>query len=732
MATGRYLGMQLLDIHLLGDFSITLGDQLLSDLNSPRVQSLLAYLLLHRQAPQPRRLISFLFWPDSDETQARTNLRKLIYDLKHTLPDAERYLNLDGSEIQWYPQGPYTLDVAEFENILSKGHSISDLKLAIDLYRGDLLPNFYDDWILTERQRLQEMLLDSLNKLISMFEEKRDFKSAINYTHRLLHHLPLQEEVYRRLMILYNLNGDRAGVLRTFHACSTNLKRELDIDPSELTRKTFERLINSEQTTPTSLTGESKLVGRNSEWGQMVSTWHTALADHPRWLILSGDDGVGKTRLAEEILQWISRQGIATASAQCYPTGRDLSYATVRDLLHTRPLPPLNKIWLTEIARLLPEILVDHPNVKPPGPLNQTWQRHSFFEALARYLLSDQPLLVRIEDLQWCDRETLTWLSYLMNYDPKAHWLLVGTLDKQELNSESILPPMIENMQEKGYLTEIHLDPLSETETQQLVANISQGRFDPNLSTYLFQKSSGNPLYALESLRSNGSGGNFSPNEPPQHSFRTAIKSRLGKLSLAARELTSLAAAVGRPFTVTELAQASETNEKELLQALDELWQQKIFQEHETESYRFSHTKIGEIVYEGLDPSSRADIHRKIAEALESSIQGNLDMVSGEIAYHFEQAGLVDRASLYYVQAGDAAKQVYANEAAINYYQHAITLLPKDQQIPVLLKLGEVWQLMGDRNQAEAIFRQGLQLAREKGDAKAEALCVAALEKMKP
>jgi predicted ATPase len=133
-----------------------------------------------------------------------------------------------------------------------------------------------------------------------------------------------------------------------------------------------------------------------------------------------------------------------------------------------------------------------------------------------------------------------------------------------------------------------------------------------------------------------------------------------------------------------------------------------------------------------LDPSSRADIHRKIAEALESSIQGNLDMVSGEIAYHFEQAGLVDRASLYYVQAGDAAKQVYANEAAINYYQHAITLLPKDQQIPVLLKLGEVWQLMGDRNQAEAIFRQGLQLAREKGDAKAEALCVAALEKMKP
>lgn len=719
--------MQILHIHLLGDFSITLDDKLITDFNSERLQSLLAYLLLHRHAPQPRRLISFLFWPESDETQARTNLRKLIYDLKHTLPNSERYLDLNGSVIQWYPDGPYTLDVADFESAHSHAISPADWKATVDLYRGELLPNCYDDWILTERQRLQDMFLDSLQKLISMLEDQREYQTAINYAHLLLHHQPLQEDVYRRLMILYSLNGDRAGVLRTFHACRTSLKRELDIDPSQLTRKTFDRLINSEQPSSTAPITVSKLVGRDSEWSKMLSAWRIALGDHPQWLILSGEDGVGKSRLSEEILQWASRQGITTTSAQCYPTGRELSYATTRDLLRDRPLSGLNKIWLSEIARLLPDILTDHPNVKYPAPLDQAWQQYHFFEALARALLANQPILIRIEDLQWCDNETLTWLSYLMSYDPKARWLLVCTLDKSELDNEHPLLTMIDNLHDKGYLTEIKLNPLSEIETQQLAATTSQGEVDSNLSTTLFQESFGNPLYALERLQSDGSGNGSNPEDLPQHSFKTAIKTKLEKLSQAAREITSLAAAVGRPFTVSELARASDTNETELLQALDELWQQQIFQEYATESYRFSHTRVGEIVYESLNPSNRADIHRKIAEALESSIQGDINLVSGEIAYHFEQAGLNERALPYYIKAGDAARQVFAIEAAVKYYQHALTLLPEDQQIPVLVKLGEVWQLIGNRNQAEALFRQGLRLAKEQGDEKAKALCSSAL-----
>src|SRR6266566_3626349 len=154
----------MLHINLLGDFRVIAGDAPATSLKSPRLQALLAYLLLHREAPQPRQHIAFLFWPDSTEKQAQTNLRKLIVSLRLALPDSELYIAVDRRTVQWRSDSPYTLDASEFERALdqlddpelSRPASDSDntlpeqirsLRAAVDLYAGDLLPGCYEEWI---------------------------------------------------------------------------------------------------------------------------------------------------------------------------------------------------------------------------------------------------------------------------------------------------------------------------------------------------------------------------------------------------------------------------------------------------------------------------------------------------------------------------------------------------------------------------------------------------------
>jgi len=198
-----------LHIRLLGEFSLLCDDTPLATVNTPRLQSLLAYLVLHRGTPQPRQHLAFLLWPDSSEAQARTNLRNLIHQLRQALPQADEFLCAEGTTVQWRADAPFTFDVAEFENALAQGA----LQRAVDLYDGDLLPGCYDDWIAPERERLQLRYVSALERLIQQREAEQDYRAAIEAAQRLLCCDPLREKTYRWLMRLHAANDDRTGAL---------------------------------------------------------------------------------------------------------------------------------------------------------------------------------------------------------------------------------------------------------------------------------------------------------------------------------------------------------------------------------------------------------------------------------------------------------------------------------------------------------------------------------------
>src|SRR5262249_21349142 len=162
----------------LGDFRLVYKGVPVLALNTARLQSLLAYLVIHRDAPQPRPHLAYLFWPDATEVQARTNLRQLLHQLRQALPETDRFLYADTATLCWRNDASCRLDVAEFEHALAQAAAAEHrqdrdarcaaLVEAVDLYRADLLPGCYDDWIAPERERLRQHYLDALASLVRL------------------------------------------------------------------------------------------------------------------------------------------------------------------------------------------------------------------------------------------------------------------------------------------------------------------------------------------------------------------------------------------------------------------------------------------------------------------------------------------------------------------------------------------------------------------------------------
>ncbi|MFL5805417.1 MAG: ATP-binding protein [Roseiflexaceae bacterium] len=308
-----------LHIQLLGGFRLTADDAPGPPLDSPRLQALLAHLLLQRDAPHARAHLAFQLWPDTTESQAHANLRTLLHRLRQALPDADRLLHIDAQTVQWRGDAPDTLDVADFERSLAQaaaaeqvgdhGTARASFIEAVERYHGDLLPGWYDDWVLLERERLRQAFLAGLEKLVVLLEQTNEYGAAIGYAQRLLRHDPLHEATYQHLMRLHTLSGDRASAVRVYRTCATVLERELGVEPSPATHESYERVRHMEAqpaapaSSPTSLAAGDRrhnlpialtsFIGRARERAEVQR-----LLAITRLLTLTGAGGCGKTRLA--------------------------------------------------------------------------------------------------------------------------------------------------------------------------------------------------------------------------------------------------------------------------------------------------------------------------------------------------------------------------------------------------------------------------------------------------
>jgi DNA-binding SARP family transcriptional activator len=683
------MGLATLRIRLLGDLDLRQDDIPLPPLGSARAESLLAYLLLHRDAPQPRQRIAFLLWPESTESQARTNLRHVLHILRHALPDPDRFLDVAPRTLQWRPDAPVWLDVAAFEEAVSRGErgaagDLGDLRNAVDLYRGDLLEGCYDEWLLDERERLRRRYLAVLERLVALLEAGGDHAQAIRYAEQLLRHDPLHEETYRLLMRLHEARGDRARALRVYHVCTATLERELGVEPSPATRAVYQALLPAEadgavSKQPVARPAGPPLVGRTRELAQLAALWQETEQGRAHFVLVGGEPGAGKTRLVEEFRTWCAHRGAATAEARSYPAEGALAYGPVVAWLRSEALrghrARLDRARLTELARLLPELLSEMPDLTRPEPLPESDQRQRLFDAVARAILAPGgPLLLVADDLQWCDRETVQFLHYLLRVEPGARLLVAATARREEVDRQHPLNDLLAGLRALERLTEIQVGRLTHEETAALAERFGGRRLEEPAADRLYGETEGNPLFVVEALRAGWTSDDLE-RDWISPKVQAVIESRLKQLSEPTRDLVGLASTIGREFTTDVLSAASEADEEALVRGLDELWQRQVIREQGADAYDFSHDKIREVAYLALSPARRRRHHLRVAQALERLNAHDPGPVSGQLAGHYERAGAIDPAVTWYVQAAEAAQQFYAHVEAIRLLDRALDLL---------------------------------------------------------
>ena len=681
-----------LQINLLGNFQLFYDEKPVELAYSTRLQTLIVYIILHRSAPVVRERLAFLFWPDTSESQARTNLRNLIHQLRHALPFISTYITFDNNILEWHGDTAFQLDIDVFRRCLvvmpGQAPTKEMLEEAVRLYKGDLFPACYEDWILSVREELHQAFIGALERLASLQEEAREYPQALHTARRLVQADPLQPAANLRLMRLYTLVGDRPAALKAYHTYSRQLWQEVGAKPEAQIEDLFQRIQAAEKP-PQKGTIKfpikdhaygheaSPMVGRTEEWKKLLALWQNTATGKIQIGFITGEAGIGKTRLITELTSWAELQSIPIDTAVCYPAEGSLPYGPVMSWIRAHPLPALDKVWLAEIGRLLPELLQKVPGLPHLEPLHEAWQRQRLFEALARAVLGrSRAQILVLEDVQWCDHDTLEWLHFLVRFTANVSLLVLVTMRHGEIALDHPLRAFQTALRTEGYYTEIELHPLAMADSIQLIEQISQEAYhhgiDIDTAANIYQHTEGNPLFLVETVRLSQA----LPENLLAASGRiqAVLSRRLDQLSQRTREMTALAATIGREFDLAVLRQASGESDEHLVTAIDELLHSFVIREISPATFDFTHDLLRQAAFSGLSMAHRRLLHRRVAEAYVYLDQFALHPQHAEIASHFERAGLAVQAVGYYNLAAEAATDIFANSNAWDYLRHAVEL----------------------------------------------------------
>lgn len=503
-------------------------------------------------------------------------------------------------------------------------------------------------------------------------------------------------------------------------------------DPVAVYEVAWERAAGPTFALPQTLTpmAATAFVGRVGELETLSARWKEVAAGARSLALISGEPGIGKTRLAAELARRVHDEGATVLFGRCEEDAA-LPYQPFVDALvpHLGPDPVEALRQRAGLARPRRGEAIDAP-APPPSLGGEDIERYRFYEAIGRLLDelgSAEPLLLVLDDLHWADRPTLALLRHLFRRPAEGAFLVIGTYRDTELGRTHPLSETLDALARDGLGVRVPLSGLREEDVGALVRSLTDHggeRGDARLARPIHAETEGNPFFVEQICRhlaeTGGAGG------IPQ-GVRDAIGRRLSRLPQSCNDLLAVAAVVGREFELDLLARVTGRSEEDLLAEIDQARRIRVVEEVPAalDRWAFTHALLRETLHDELSTSHRVRLHKRIGTAIEELHSDGLDAHLPALAYHFHEAAMggdLDKAIDYAERAAQRAAGSFAPEETTRLYQLALDALDLSpspdpgRRCTLLLALAQACRWF-DVERADAAGSEALGLARVLDDA---------------
>ena len=695
--------MTTLALRLCGDVTLTTPDGVPAVPLGAKTLALLAFLVVE-PGPHRRERLTALLWGDYPEDKAKASLRQALTHLRDALGDA---LRVDRSVVELVH--PPTCDITEFRR-LAQLDAPAATEIDVTRFLADLSVRHcpaFDEWVDAKRFELRRIYSQALGARVRGMFSQRAWRDARELAEKWSALEPLADEPMAALVEAHYLSGDRDAALATYARFTTRLAADAGRAPGRSLTELVARVENASDRTPRVRPAteswyahaplfNARLVGRNAEWDTLVRAWKSLSQEASRVVLVEGEPGVGKSRLTDDFLRWVTSQGGVALRGRGYDARAGAPFGAIIEVLHSALDAPgiagVDPEWLVEVARVLPELRKRFPGLADVAPASVAADGWRLFESVAQFLLAvadENPIVVLIDDLQWCDADSCGLLHFLVRRLADAPVLWCATFTLGQVERDAPAARLGRALRAARGASSISLAPLSEDDVWRVIRDL--GRVDaPNggrrLAARLYELTAGNPFYLIELLKTlfaqelltvdsttgawivaPAAVGN-APWPVLAPTVHDAVADRIDCLPDQLHAVLISIASAGRGCRTDVLSHLHGISRLHAAMLGDALVERHLVIE-EDGLYRCAHPTMAHVVRARLSTSRRREVHRALASVLEMLLpsRGRDASDVGDIASHAEQAGETAMAYRYALLASDAANQRCAYDEALSW-----------------------------------------------------------------
>jgi DNA-binding SARP family transcriptional activator len=724
-----------LEITLIGDIALGgEGDEPRRPIGGANARVALARLTLERSQGVTSEQLAEALWPDGLPATWGSALRMTMSRVRSFLkgalgPTAPDPIVAQAGRYRWQlPEGvSLHVDVEDAERALAAARealtsgdeesAYRDASHAATRLRGPFLAGRHGAWVDEQRDRLSDLMVAALEVASQAAATSGDAATALALADDAVERAPLRESAHRARMRAHVAAGNRAEALLAYQRLRRVLADTLGVDPDEETEAAYLQLLGpappsraagtrvSSDREPDAGSGASApapFVGREAELAVLGAAWDRAAGGARHVVVVSGEAGIGKTRLATEAARRVSAQGGLVLFGRCDEEGI-VPYQPIVEALDgyvaatpAEELPALDEPARAELAAVLPSL--GGPRAGGGGPDG----RARLFAAVTTLVASaaaDRAVLLVLDDLQWADDDTLLLVRHLLRRSQRDAPVLVIAISRDhDVAPGSVLGDVIHALDRDGWVRRLPLAGLEESDVRALVRrSVPIPRDQVSLTRRLLAETAGNPFLVTEMLRAP-----LDADAPIPVGVQELVAGRLGRLGDAASDLLRAAAVAGARFELDLVAAAAGLDDAATLDGLDAALGSGLVAEETAEHYRFPHDIVRRTLVAQLSGARRRALHARLADAIESLRSGQLHDYAAILAHHTSAAARPrsdPRAVRWSRAAAAQATERRALVEAVRLERQALAHVPADdgsQRAEVLTELAMALLAAGD------------------------------------